>query len=287
MPSSGKQFKQALNQECPLQIAGVINAYCAILAERAGFKALYLSGAGVANASFGLPDLALTHFDDLLTEATRITDISPLPLLVDIDTGFSQEVSAKQLITQLTDAGVAAIQIEDQIEEKRCGHLEGKKLVTSIKMQDRLEALIQAKTDADFLIMARTDAYAVEGLQAAIQRAIDYQKIGADMIFAESLSSLEDYKCFTDALEIPVLANLTEFGQTPLFSVQELASVNIAMLLYPLSAFRAMSLAALETYKTIKKTGSQKTIISNMQTRDELYDLLNYDAYNDKPITEK
>jgi len=287
MPSSGKQFKQALNQERPLQITGVINAYCAILAERAGFKALYLSGAGVANASFGLPDLALTHFDDLLTEATRITDISPLPLLVDIDTGFRQEVSAKQLVTQLTDAGVAAIQIEDQIEQKRCGHLEGKKLVTSIKMQDRLEALIQAKTDTDFLVMARTDAYAVEGLHAAIQRAIDYQEIGADMIFAESLSSLEDYKCFTDALEIPVLANLTEFGQTPLFSVQELAAVNIAMLLYPLSAFRAMSRAALETYKTIKKTGSQKSIISNMQTRDELYDLLNYDAYDDKSITEK
>ncbi|MBL4762402.1 MAG: methylisocitrate lyase [Gammaproteobacteria bacterium] len=275
---------QALEDEKPLQIAGVINACSALLAQKAGFKTLYVSGAGVANACFALPDLGLTTLDDVLTEVRRLSAITDLPLLVDVDTGFEDMHATTQ---QMIAAGAAAIQIEDQVPAKRCGHRPGKKLVSSQDMQARLRAAITAKdkattengavkNDKDFFIMARTDAFSVEGLDAAIQRALDYQAAGADAIFAEALLSLENYQHFTQALDIPVLTNMTEFGQTPLFTLKELASVDVAMVLYPLSAFRAMNHAALKTYQTIRAQGTQQSLLQDMQSRDELYELLDY-----------
>jgi len=274
-------FFKALEAESPLQIAGTINAYCALLAKHAGFKCLYLSGAGVANASFGLADLGLTHLDDVVDDARRITSVCDLPLLVDIDTGFSHESTSKDLCEKMIDAGVAAIQIEDQQLNKRCGHRDGKKLVSSQEMQKRLQSLKSAVRHNELLIMARTDAYDVEGLDSTIQRCIDYQSCGVDMIFAESIRTLEDYKAITDNLTVPVLANITEFGKTPMFTVDELRSAGIRMVLYPLSAFRAMNKSALDVYRNIKLHGTQSSVLQNMQTRDELYKILNYYKHED------
>lgn len=277
-------FFQALKSEQPLQIAGVINAYSALLARQAGFKALYLSGAGVANACFGIPDIGLTHFEDVFIEAKRIMNSCDLPLLVDIDTGFENELSANQLMTALASINVAAIQIEDQVIDKRCGHLAGKTIVTTEEMKQRLAPYINAKINTNLVIMARTDAYSIDGLDATISRVIDYQSIGADMIFVESLTSLEEYRRITNALDVPVLANITEFGQTPLFTIEQLAKVNIAMVLYPLTAFRVMSKSALDTYKVLKQYGTQQSLIDNMQTREQLYDILDYQPNKDDPI---
>lgn len=274
--SAGSRFRQALVSEKPLQIVGVINAYAAKLAEKAGFKALYLSGAGVANANFALPDLGVTNLTDVVTEVRRITAATTLPLLVDADTGWGNAISIGRTVRELTQAGAAGLHIEDQWENKRCGHRPGKKLVDTSEMVARIQAAVAAKTDNAFVIMARTDAASVEGLDLAIERAKEYVTAGAEMIFAEALTTLEDYKSFVEALGVPVLANITEFGQTPLFSTQELKKVGVEMALYPLSAFRAMSLAAQNTYNTIREKGSQQTIVEKMQTRDELYEMLNY-----------
>lgn len=274
--SAGTRFRQALVSEFPLQIVGVINAYAAKLAENAGFKSLYLSGAGVANANFALPDLAVTNLTDVVSEVRRITAATTLPLLVDADTGWGNAISVGRTVRELIQAGAAGLHIEDQSENKRCGHRPGKKLVDSDEMVARIQAAVAAKSDHSFVIMARTDAANVEGLDAAINRAKTYVAAGAEMIFAEAITSLEDYKLFVDAVGVPVLANITEFGQTPLFSVQELKSVGVSMALYPLSAFRAMNLAAQNVFTVIREEGTQKSMVENMQTRDELYEILSY-----------
>jgi len=280
--SAGARFRAALEAEKPLQIVGTINAYTALLAERAGFKAIYLSGAGVANASFGLPDLAITTLADVAEDVRRICSATDLPLLVDIDTGWGSAFMIGRTMREMTWAGAAAVQMEDQVAEKRCGHRPGKALVATQEMCDRLKAAVDGRIDDQLVIMARTDAHAVEGQQAAIDRAAAYVEAGADMIFAEALTTLEEYRQFTDVIKVPVLANLTEFGKTPLFTTDELADVGVAMTLYPLSAFRAMSAAALSVYQTIKREGTQKAAIDSMQTRMELYDVLGYQAYEDK-----
>jgi len=280
--SAGARLRAALLVEQPLQIAGTINAYTALLAERAGFKAIYLSGAGVANASFGLPDLAMTTLTDVTEDVRRICSATNLPLLVDIDTGWGSAFMIARTIREMTWAGAAAVQMEDQVAQKRCGHRPGKALVAPDEMCDRLKAAVDGRIDDQFVIMARTDAHAVEGQQAAIDRAAAYVEAGADMIFAEALTTLEEYRQFTDVIKVPVLANLTEFGKTPLFTTDELADVGVAMTLYPLSAFRAMSAAALGVYETIKKDGTQQATVDSMQTRMELYDVLGYQAYEDK-----
>lgn len=280
--SAGARFRIALQTEKPLQIVGVIHAYAAMLAERAGFRSVYLSGAGVANASFGLPDLGVTTLPDVLEDARRITGSTRLPLLADVDTGWGNAFGIARTVREMIRAGVAAIHIEDQVVAKRCGHRPNKELVSRDEMCDRIRAAVDAKTDPDFVIMARTDAAAGEGLASAIDRACAYRDSGADMIFAEALPNLSDYEKFVDAAAVPVLANITEFGKTPLFTTSELASVGVSMALYPLSAFRAMSAAAQEVYKTIRRDGSQKTLINKMQTRDELYECLNYHAYETK-----
>ena len=280
--SAGARFRAALDAERPLQIAGTINAYSALLAERAGFKAIYLSGAGVANASFGLPDLAMTTLNDVCEDIRRIASATDVPLLVDADTGWGSAFMIARTIREMTWAGAAGCHIEDQVAVKRCGHRPGKALVETGEMSDRLKAAVDARIDDQFVIMARTDAHAVEGQQAAIDRAGAYVDAGADMIFAEALVTLDEYKQFTDAIEAPVLANLTEFGKTPSFKVDELADVGVRMALYPLSAFRAMSQAALAVYETIRSEGTQASVIDNMQTRMELYDVLGYQAYEDK-----
>ena len=280
--SAGARFRAALEAEKPLQIAGTINAYTALLAERAGFKAIYLSGAGVANASFGLPDLAVTTLGDVAEDVRRICSATDLPLLVDIDTGWGSAFMIGRTMREMTWAGAAAVQMEDQVAEKRCGHRPGKALVPPQEMCDRLKAAVDGRIDDRLVIMARTDAHAVEGQQAAIDRAAAYVEAGADMIFAEALTTLEEYRQFTDAIKVPVLANLTEFGKTPLFTTEELAGAGVAMTLYPLSAFRAMSAAALSVYQTIKSDGTQKAAVDSMQTRMELYDVLGYQAYEDK-----
>jgi len=280
--SPGKRFRAALKQEQPLQIPGVINAYAAMLAEKSGFRALYLSGAGVANASFGLPDLGVTTLNDVLEDVRRITTATNLPLLVDADTGWGSAFSIARTVREMIKAGAAGIHIEDQISAKRCGHRPGKELVSTDEMCDRVKAAVDAKTDSDFVVMARTDAAANEGISSAIERAGKYHEAGADMIFAEALTTLEDYKKFAEAVKIPVLANITEFGKTPMFTVEELASAGVAMVLYPLSAFRAMNAAALEVFQTIRKEGSQKNVLGKMQTRAELYEFLNYHAYEEK-----
>jgi len=272
--SPGSRFRAALATERPLQIAGAINAYAALLVQRAGFRALYLSGAGVANHSYGIPDIGDTTLADVLTDARRITRRVDLPLLVDIDTGWDDPALA---VRELAATGVAAVHLEDQIPAKLCGHLPGKQLVSTAVMCDRVRAAVTGKPDRDFVVMARTDAAAVEGLSDAIARAQAYVAAGADMIFAEALHTLDDYKKFTTALTgVPVLANLTEFGQTPLFTLEELRTAGIAMALYPLSASRAAAAASLEIYFAIRRDGTQRNVVGKMQTRAELYDVLGY-----------
>lgn len=282
LPSPGARFRAALAAERPLQIAGTINAYSALLAQRAGFRALYLSGAGVANASYGLPDLGMTSLDDVLVDARRITSRVDLPLLVDIDTGWGHAFNIARTIRELARAGVAAAHIEDQVAAKRCGHRPGKELVATDEMCDRIRAAADAKTDPDFVLLARTDAAASEGVPAAIARAQAYLAAGADMIFAEALTTLDDYRQFTAAVKAPVLANLTEFGKTPLFTVADMRAAGVAMVLYPLSAFRAASAAAANVYQTIRRDGTQQAAVPTMQTRAELYDVLDYHAYEQK-----
>lgn len=278
----GQRLREALQMETPLQIAGAINAYSAMMAEKVGFRALYLSGAGVANASFGLPDLGITSLQDCIEEARRITSVSELPLLVDADTGFGGAFQISRTIKEMNRAGAAGVHIEDQISAKRCGHRPGKTIVSKGEMVDRIKAAADAREDSQFVIMARTDALASEGLAAAIERACACVEAGADMIFPEAVTKLEDYRAFVDAVKVPVLANITEFGQTPLFTVEELGQAGVSMALYPLSAFRAMNAAALLVYETIRGEGTQKNVISRMQTRAELYDFLDYYRYEKK-----
>ncbi len=280
--SAGARFRAALDAERPLQIAGTINAYTAKLAERAGFRAIYLSGAGVANASFGLPDLAMTTLGDVCEDIRRIASATDAPLLVDADTGWGSAFMIARTIREMTWAGAAGCHLEDQVAVKRCGHRPGKALVETREMGDRIKAAVDGRIDDEFVIMARTDAHAVEGQKAAIDRAGAYVDAGADMIFAEALTTLEEYQQFTDGVKVPVLANLTEFGQTPLLTIDELAGVGVAMALYPLSAFRAMSAAALNVYQAIRNDGTQAATVDTMQTREELYDVLDYQAYEDK-----
>lgn len=284
MPSDspGSRLRAAVEAERPLQVVGAINAYSARLAERAGFKALYLSGAGVANASFAVPDLGITTLNDVLEDARRITAATECPLLVDADTGFGGAFSIGRTVREMIRAGVAGIHLEDQVSNKRCGHRPGKALVPAEEMVDRLKAAVDARRDDHFVVMARTDAHAVEGLEAAIDRASAYLAAGADMIFAEALTSLEQYQRFTSAVAVPVLANLTEFGRTPLFSLDEMRGAGLRLVLYPLSAFRAMSAAALRVYETIREQGTQRAAVDSMQTREDLYRMLGYHAFEQK-----
>ena len=281
--SPGAKFRQALKDEKPLQIIGAINANHAHLAKRAGYRAIYLSGGGVAAGSLGLPDLGINNLDDVLTDIRRITDVCDLPLLVDIDTGFGPSAfNIARTVKSLIKFGAAACHIEDQVGAKRCGHRPGKEIVSKGEMADRVKAAADAKTDANFFLIARTDAIAVEGLDSAIERAIACVEAGADGIFAEAAYDLPTYKKFVDAVKVPVLANITEFGQTPLFTVEELRSVDVAMVLYPLSAFRAMNKAAETVYQAIRRDGSQKNVLSTMQTRDELYDRIGYHEFESR-----
>jgi len=282
MTSPGARFHEALAAERPLQVAGAINAYAALLAGRAGFRALYLSGAGVANHSFGLPDLAMTTLPDVCEDIRRITYATDLPLLVDADTGWGSAFMIGRSVREMIRAGAAACHLEDQVAVKRCGHRPGKALVETGEMCDRIKAAVDARTDASFAIMARTDAHAVEGQQAAIDRARAYVDAGADMIFAEALATLDEYRQFTDAAGVPVLANLTEFGRTPLYTLEELGEAGVRIALYPLSASRAMAQAAERVYRRIREDGTQKAVIETMQTRDELYDVLGYHEYENK-----
>jgi len=281
--SPGATFRAALAAERPLQIPGAICAYHAILAERSGFKAIYLSGGGVAAGSLGVPDLGISNLDDVLTDVRRITDACALPLLVDVDTGFGASAfNVARTVRSMIKFGAAAVHIEDQVGAKRCGHRPGKELVSQAEMVDRVKAAADAKTDPDFVIMARTDALAVEGLQAAIDRAGACVEAGADAIFPEAVTDLAMYRRFADAVKVPVLANITEFGATPLFTVDELRSAGVAMALYPLSAFRAMNNAALGVYSALRRDGTQKAVVDAMQTRAELYECLGYHAYEEK-----
>ncbi len=280
--SAGARFRASLEAERPLQIAGTINAYSALLAERAGFRAIYLSGAGVANASFGLPDLAMTTLNDVCEDVRRIASVTDLPLLVDADTGWGGAFMIGRSIRELTWAGAAGCHLEDQVAAKRCGHRPGKALVEPAEMCDRIKAAVDGRIDGDFVIMARTDAHAVEGQQAALDRAAAYVEAGADMIFAEALTTLDEFTEFTGTIDAPVLANMTEFGKTPLFTTDELGKAGVRMALYPLSAFRAMSAAALAVYTALREEGTQKSVLENMQTRTELYEVLGYQAYEDK-----
>ena len=280
MEQPGAKFLKALSAESPLQIVGTINANHALLAEQAGYKAIYLSGGGVAAGSLGVPDLGITTLEDVLIDVRRIVNVTKLPLLVDIDTGFGPSAfNIQRTITSLIAAGAAAAHIEDQVGAKRCGHRPNKELVSKQEMVDRITAAVSAKGDNSFVIMARTDAIAVEGLDSAIDRAKAYVQAGATMIFPEAISDLETYKKFADAVKVPILANITEFGLTPMFTTSELKSANVAMALYPLSAFRAMNKAATNVYQTIKQSGTQKELLDKMQTRDELYQSINYYEY--------
>ncbi|KTD75067.1 methylisocitrate lyase [Legionella waltersii] len=280
--SMGTAFRTAVKDDKPLQILGTVNAYSAMLAKSSGSKAIYLSGAGVANASYGIPDLGMTSLPEVLEDARRITQACDLPLLVDIDTGWGHAFNIARTIKQMEKAGVAAVHIEDQVLAKRCGHRPNKAIVSASEMGDRIKAAVDAREDSSFVIMARTDAYAVEGMSAAIDRAALCVELGADMIFPEAMTTLEEYKKFVQAIHVPILANITEFGKTPLFTRDELSSVGISMILYPLSAFRSMSLAALHTYQTIIDTGTQKAVIDKMQTRNDLYEILGYHHYEQK-----
>ncbi|SEA38752.1 methylisocitrate lyase [Alkalimonas amylolytica] len=280
--SAGARLRQAIVDNQPLQLVGTINAYTAMMAERVGHKALYLSGAGVANASFGLPDLGMTSLNDVCEDIRRITGATEVPLLVDADTGWGGAFNIARTVKEMTRAGAAGFHIEDQVAQKRCGHRPNKEIVSLDEMVDRVKAAVDARSDEQFFIMARTDALAQQGVDAAIERALACQAAGADAIFAEAVHTLEQYQAFTKALDVPVLANITEFGQTPLFNKQELASVGVAMVLYPLSAFRAMNKAALKIYENILQQGDQKAVIDDMQTRMELYDFLNYHSFEEK-----
>jgi methylisocitrate lyase len=280
--SPGQGLRAALELEHPLQVVGAVSAYAAMLAARADFRALYLSGAGVANSAFGLPDLGVTTLNDVTEEVRRITAACALPLLVDADTGFGGAFSIARSTRELARAGAAGMHLEDQVQSKRCGHRPGKQLVAAQEMCDRLKAALDARSDAAFVIMARTDAHAVEGNSAAIARAQAYVAVGADMIFAEGLTTLAEYREFTAAVAVPVLANITEFGRTPLFSTQQLGEAGVRLALYPLSAFRAMSLAAQEVYAGIRKDGTQRALVPRMQTREDLYAVLGYHAYEER-----
>ncbi len=275
-------MRAALKEENPLQVVGTINAYTALMAERTGYKAIYLSGAGVANASYGLPDLGITNLDDVLADVHRITSATTLPLLVDIDTGFGGTFAIARTVKEMIKAGAAGVHIEDQVENKRCGHRPNKTIVSQEEMVARIKVAIAARSDPDFVIMARTDSLAQLGIEAAIERCLAYKEAGADMFFPEAVTELDQYKRLAKALSLPILANLTEFGVTPLFALDQLKSVGVSMALYPLSAFRAMSQAALQVYKTIRTKGTQAEIIKMMQTRQELYDFLNYYEYEKK-----
>jgi len=281
--SAGAKFRKALAEEKPLQIIGTINANHALMAKRVGYKAIYLSGGGVAAGSLGMPDLGISGLEDVLIDIRRITDVCDLPLLVDVDTGFGASAfNVARTTRSLIKAGAAAMHIEDQVGAKRCGHRPGKELVTKEEMCDRIKSAMDAKTDPNFVVMARTDALANEGLDAAIDRAVAYVKAGADMIFPEAITDLPMYKKFATAVKVPTLANITEFGKSPLFTVDELRSADVAMILYPLSGFRAMNKAALRVYEELRKKGSQKGVLGDMQTREELYDVINYHSYEKK-----
>ncbi|NJD57232.1 MAG: methylisocitrate lyase [Nitrospirae bacterium] len=280
--SQGWRFRSAVRQEKPLQVVGAVSAYAARLAQRAGFKALYVSGGGVAASSLGVPDLGISTMDDVLTDVRRITDITDLPVLVDIDTGWGSAFNIGRTIKSMIKFGAAAVHIEDQVLAKRCGHRPGKAIVSSEEMVDRIKAAVDAKTDADFVIMARTDALAVEGLDAAIDRGCACVEAGADMIFPEAVTDLAMYKKFAAAVKVPILANITEFGATSLYTVEELRTADVSIVLYPLSAFRAMSRAALDVYGAIRNEGTQKNVVPLMQTRAELYDYLDYHAFENR-----
>ena len=280
--SAGEKFRKALIEEKPLQIIGSINAYHALLASHSGFKAIYLSGGGVAAGSLGVPDLGISTLDDVLIDVNRITNVTDTPLLVDIDTGFGGAFNIARTIKSMIKAGAAAVHIEDQVQAKRCGHRPNKAIVSKEEMVDRIKAAVDAKTDDRFVIMARTDALAIEGLEASIDRAKSYIEAGADMIFPEAMTDITMYKRFSEAVNVPILANITEFGQTPLFTREELKSQSVDMILYPLSAFRAMNKAALNVYEVIKKEGTQQNVLATMQTRAELYDHLGYHAFETK-----
>jgi methylisocitrate lyase len=280
--TAGFLFRQAIKQERPLQVIGAINAYHAKLAEKTGYKAIYLSGGGVAAGSLGIPDLGMSTLEDVLIDIRRITDVTTLPMLVDIDTGFGGALNIARTIRAVEKAGAAAVHIEDQVQAKRCGHRPNKAIVSQAEMVDRIKSAVDAKQDNNFVIMARTDALAVEGLESAIDRACACVNAGADMIFPEAINDLATYKKFTDAVDVPVLANITEFGATPLFTIAELKSVNIAIALYPLSAFRAMNKAALNVYQSVRKNGTQREVVDQMQTREELYDYLDYHTYEQR-----
>jgi methylisocitrate lyase len=279
----GRRFREALKEEKPLQVIGTICAYHALMAKRVGYRAIYLSGGGVAAGSLGVPDLGISNLDDVLIDIRRITDVCDLPLLVDVDTGFGASAfNVARTTRAIAKAGAAAMHIEDQVGAKRCGHRPGKELVSREEMCDRIKAAVDARGDDSFVIMARTDALAGEGLESALERAKAYVDAGADMLFPEAIPSIEMYRRFADALKVPILANITEFGKTPLFTVDELRSADIAIALYPLSAFRAMNKAALAVYETLRKTGTQKDMLPRMQTRDELYEFLDYHSYEQK-----
>ena len=281
--SPGLAFRQALSKEKPLQIAGAINANHALLAQRAGFQAIYLSGGGVAAGSLGLPDLGISTLDDVLTDIRRITDVCPLPLLVDVDSGFGTSAfNVARTVRSVSKAGAAALHIEDQVGAKRCGHRPNKAIVSTGEMVDRIKAAVDARSDPDFVIMARTDALAVEGLEAAIERAQAYVAAGADMLFPEAITELGMYRRFAEATQVPILANITEFGATPLFTTEELRSARVDMALYPLSAFRAMNRAAERVYRALREEGTQKNVIDTMQTRNELYESINYYLFEEK-----
>jgi methylisocitrate lyase len=281
--SAGRRFREALSQEKPLQIVGTINAYHALMAKRVGYRAIYLSGGGVAAGSLGMPDLGISNLDDVLTDIRRITDVCDLPLLVDVDTGFGASAfNVARTTRSLIKFGAAAMHIEDQVGAKRCGHRPGKELVAKEEMVDRIKAAVDARNDPSFVIMARTDALASEGLDPAVERMKAYVEAGADMAFPEAITDLPMYRRFADAVKVPILANITEFGKSPLFTVEELRSAGVAMILYPLSAFRAMNKAALKVYENLRKAGTQKDLIGDMQTREELYDILNYHSYEKK-----
>lgn len=281
--SAGAKFRAAVASEKPLQLPGAINANHALLAKRAGFKAIYLSGGGVAAGSLGLPDLGISTLDDVLTDVRRITDVCDLPLMVDVDTGFGPSAfNVARTVKSLIKFGAAAMHIEDQVGAKRCGHRPGKEIVSQAEMVDRIKAAVDARTDPDFVIMARTDALAVEGLDRAIERAVACVEAGADMIFPEAMTELAMYRQFAAAVGVPILANITEFGSTPLFTVDELAGADVGIVLYPLSAFRAMNKAAENVYTAIRRDGTQKNVIDTMQTRMELYEAIGYHAFEQR-----
>jgi methylisocitrate lyase len=280
--SAGARLRAAVETERPLQVVGTVNAYTALLAQKSGHQAIYLSGAGVANASFGLPDLGITSLNDVCEDVRRITAATDLPLLVDADTGWGSAFNIARTSRDLIRSGAAGMHLEDQVAAKRCGHRPGKALVSTGEMVDRIKSAVDGRTDAQFVIMARTDAHAVEGQQAALDRAAAYVEAGADMIFAEALTTLDEYRQFTSAIRVPVLANITEFGKTPLFTTEELGGAGVRLVLYPLSAFRAMSKAALAVYGAIRRDGTQKAVVETMQTRAELYEVLGYHDYERK-----